>query len=104
MKRMQSLVLSGNFRELSQDELYEVNGGVGKLLLGNIAGTLIGAVHAGVRGDCVLTGAGKGAVKGTFAAVAKVAAIAKWPAKKLGINIVYYGHIGAKAGWAASGW
>jgi len=44
---MQSLVLSGNFRELSPDELYEVNGGIvltiAALYIGAKVGAKIGA-------------------------------------------------------------
>jgi|GEM_PF-6597647 len=73
---MQSLVVSSNFKELTDDEMFDVNGGVIKLLgIGTVTGAIIGGVHAAVRGDCWITGAAKGAVKSTVLAVSKVMAI-----------------------------
>jgi len=48
---MQSLVVSGNFRELSQDELYEVNGGA--LLKGALFAWGIDAFVEAVTGRSV---------------------------------------------------
>lgn len=73
---MQSLALTGNFRELTDDEMQEVNGGAIKLLgIGAFTGAVIGGIHATRNGECWLAGAGKGAVKGTVFAVSKVLAV-----------------------------
>jgi len=70
---MQRLAITGNFRELSQDELYEVNGGILKILVvGTVTGAAIGCVHAWRSGEYWLTGAGTGAAKGMLLATAKV--------------------------------
>jgi len=75
---MQSLVVSSNFKELTDDEMQEVNGGakpLGILVVGAVSGALIGIVHAARNDECLLAGAGKGAIKGTVLAVSKVIAI-----------------------------
>jgi len=51
---MQSLVLAGNFRELSHDELYEVNGGIGF-----IGGLVIGVAVSWVADGILLSTTGK---------------------------------------------
>jgi len=48
---MQSLALTGNFRELTDDEMQEVNGGAIKLLgIGAFTGAVIGGIHAARNG------------------------------------------------------
>jgi len=75
---MQSLALTGNFRELTDDEMQEVNGGAKPIVIlagGAISGALIGAVSAARKGECWISGAGTGAVKGTLLATTKVMAL-----------------------------
>jgi len=74
---MQSLALSGNFRELSQDELYEVNGGWG--WVDNTVAAVGAAIGVGAvtvatlwphwAGKGFLIGGPKGAAAGTVGAI-----------------------------------